>query len=65
MSRSLPTRALIVAPLLVLLIAPTAFAGGTGKTMAAQVIANDVDRSGNSSGGTVHSDFSIVKTLDK
>jgi hypothetical protein len=64
MPRSVPTRALFVAPLLVLLIAPTAFATGTGKTMAAQVIANDVDRSGNSAGGTVHSDFSIMKSLD-
>ena len=62
MSRSLPT--LIAAPLLALLIAPAAFATGTGKTMAAQVIANDVDRSGNSAGGTVHADFSVVKTLD-
>ena len=64
MSRSLPTRALLAAPLLVLLIVPNAFAGGTGKTMAAQVIANDVDRSGNSAGGTVHSDFSVMKALD-
>jgi hypothetical protein len=62
MSKSLPTRALFVAPLLALVIAPNAFAGGTGKTMAAQVIANDVDRS--SAGGTVHADFSVMKSLD-